>query len=207
MTTIRMRRTAGLALLLTGALAARGDVARGLAIGDALVMQEVKMKSVDGREVSIADAAGPKGTLVLFSCNACPWVKAWEERIAALGNQISKEGIGVIALNANDPRIYAEDGYEKMQARAKARGFEFPYVVDAGSKVARGFGASRTPEAYLFDANHKLVYHGTIDDNAQQPDKVKDHYLRDAVQALVAGKAIALAETKSLGCSIKLYEE
>ncbi len=207
MTTIRIRRTAVLALLLTGALAARAEMARGLAIGDALVMQDIKMKSVDGREVSIADAAGPKGTLVLFSCNACPWVKAWEERIAALGNQMRKDGIGVIALNANDPRIYAEDGYEKMQARAKGRGFEFPYVVDAGSKVARAFGASRTPEAYLFDAKGKLVYHGTIDDNAQQPDKVKDHYLRDAAQALLAGKAIAQAETKSLGCSIKLYEE
>jgi peroxiredoxin len=90
-----------------------------------------------------------------------------------------------------------------MQDRAQERGMEFPYVVDATSDVARAFGATRTPEAFLFDAKGRLVYHGTIDDNAKQPDEVKERYLRDAVNAVAAGRTVAVRETKALGCGIK----
>ena len=94
-----------------------------------------------------------------------------------------------------------------MQRRAKDRGFTFPYVVDEGSDVARAFGASRTPEVFLFDAAGKLVYHGTIDDNHQNAANAKEHYLKDALEALVAGKEIAVKETKAVGCSIKFYSK
>ena len=174
-----------------------------LKIGDAVPMKTVKMKNVDERELSIADVAGEKGTLVIFSCNHCPYVKAWEARIAEIGNAAVKSGIGVIQINSNDPAKQPPDGFEGMQQRAKDRGFQFPYVVDADSDVARAFGATRTPEAFLFDKDGKLVYHGTIDDNSQSADKVEAHYLRDAVDALVAGKEIAAKETKAIGCSIK----
>ena len=107
--------------------------------------------------------------LVVFTCNACPYAKAWEERIVALGNEYRAQGIGAIAINANDPAIVAGDSYDGMQEVAKERNLQFPYVVDAGSQVARAFGATRTPEAFLFDAEGKLVYHGTIDDNHQAP--------------------------------------
>ena len=183
--------------------AARSSAA--LEIGDALVMKNVEMKNVDGREVSIGDVAGEKGTLVIFQCNACPWVKAWEDRIADLGNTYRKRGVGVIAVNSNDPSVVAEDGYEQMKTRARQHGFEFPYVVDEGSKLARAFGAERTPEAFLFDANGKLVYHGTIDDNAHDAEKADEHYLRDALAALTAGHDIQVKTTKALGCSIKFY--
>lgn len=166
-------------------------------------MATVKMKNVNGKELSIADARKAKGTLVVFSCNACPWVKAWETRIVELGNASLKRGIGVIVINANDPNVNKQDGYDVMKERAKQRKMQFPYVVDATSDVARAFGATKTPEAYLFGADGKLVYHGAIDDNAHEPGKVEARYLQDAVDAVVAGKAVATQETKALGCSIK----
>jgi peroxiredoxin len=189
-----------LALMLLATSAAALD------LGGAIPDREVKMRGVDGREVAIADIAGAKGTLVIFTCNHCPWAKAWETRIVALGNAARARGIGVIAINANDPAAHAEDGFDEMVSRAKTRGFQFPYVVDTGSKVARAFGAERTPEAFLFDAEGTLVYHGTIDDNAEDANAVKQHYLADAVDAVATGKPVQLKETKALGCSIKYYE-
>jgi peroxiredoxin len=174
-----------------------------LAIGDRAPATDVKMKAVDGRELSIAEVAGTKGTLVIFSCNHCPWVKAWEERIAELGNAYQTKGFGVIVVNPNDPAAYPEDSFQAMQERAKARGFQFPYVVDATSGVARAFGATRTPEVFLFDASGSLVYHGAIDDNAEDATKVTKHLLRDALEAVSGGSKPAVAESKAIGCSIK----
>lgn len=182
---------------------AEDEVPASLAIGAALPMADVKMMNVDGKQLSFAEARGKKGLLVVFTCNACPWAKAWETRIVELGNAAAKQGVGMIAVNSNDPSVVAEDGYDDMKARAKERGMKFPYVVDATSGVARAFGATRTPEAFLFDKDGKLVYHGTIDDNAKEPKSVKSRYLSDAVSAVAAGKSVATAETKSLGCTIK----
>jgi len=99
--------------------------------------------------------------------------------------------------------MHPDDGFEEMQSRAKSRGMKVPYVVDDTSGVARAFGASVTPEAFLFDKAGKLAYHGTIDDNRQEPDKVKARYLKDALEAVAAGKKPAVPETKGLGCGIK----
>lgn len=192
------------ALTLCASAALAGDP---LSLGATAPMADTAMKGTDGNDHTIAGAAGDKGTLVVFTCNHCPWAKAWEERIVALGNRAAGEGIGVIAVNSNDPEAYAEDGYEAMQQRAEKLGMAFPYVVDATSDVARAFGATRTPEAFLFDASGKLVYHGTIDDNAKEPDKVEKRYLEDAVNAVMAGSAVPMAETKALGCGIKFRGE
>ncbi|MCS6816949.1 MAG: thioredoxin family protein [Acidobacteriota bacterium] len=170
-------------------------------------VKDVKMLSVTGRQLSIADVKGPKGTLVIFSCNSCPWVKAWETRIAEVGNWAQKQGIGVIMINPNDPAKNPEDSYEVMQQRTKERGFEFPYVVDATSDVARAFGATHTPEFFLFDATGKLVYTGALDDNARNPEAVKERYLQNAIEALLAGKPIPVAQTRSIGCTIKFREK
>jgi hypothetical protein len=161
------------------------------------------MKTANGKEVSIADVKGAKGTLVVFTCNACPWAKKWESRIVELGNDAGKKGIGMIAINSNDPNVNADDSYAVMQTRAKERGMKFAYAYDATSGIARAFGATRTPEAFLFDASGKLVYHGTIDDNADDAAAVKDAYLANAVNAVAGGKAVPVAETKALGCGIK----
>ncbi|NQU10078.1 thioredoxin family protein [bacterium] len=196
------------AVVLTGLLLAVTTVARAdvLKLGEPAPSADVKMKNVDGKELSITDVKGEKGTLVIFSCNHCPYVKAWEERIAQLGNDYQKKGVGVIQINANDPAV-AGDTFEAMQQRAKERGFEFPYVVDASSGVARAFGASRTPEVFLFDAAGQLVYHGTVDDNYQSPADVKERYLADALTALVAGAEIKVKEIKAIGCSIKFRKQ
>jgi peroxiredoxin len=165
--------------------------------------RDVPMKGVDGKEISIAQAAGAKGTLVIFTCNHCPYVKAWEERTVALGNDALARGLGVIAINANDPAVQPEDGYEAMQARAKERGIRYPYVVDADSSVAKAFGATRTPEFFLLDGTGAVVYHGALDDNSREPEKVTATWLKNAIDALLSGKTIDVKQTKALGCSIK----
>jgi thiol-disulfide isomerase/thioredoxin len=182
-----------------------GESTGGLALGSPVpaAVAKTKMKNVDGKMLSLADVTGKAGTLVVFTCNHCPFAKAWEERIVELGNTYAAKGIGVVLVNANDPTTHPDDGFEQMQARAKSRGMKVPYVVDDTSGVARAFGASVTPEAFLFDKAGKLAYHGTIDDNRQDAGKVKAHYLKDALDAVVAGKAPAVPETKGLGCSIK----
>jgi hypothetical protein len=187
--------------LLAPAACAR---AQGLSLGDAAPLADVEMQSVDGSDVTLDSAKGAKGLLVVFTCNHCPWAQAWESRIVEIGNHAAKRGLGVVAVNPNDPEAFPDDAFEPMQARARSAGMAFPYVVDATSDLARAFGATKTPEAFLFDAKGRLVYHGTVDDNAREPGQVKKRWLRDAVDAVVAGKRVPLAETKAFGCSIKL---
>ncbi len=198
-----MERKARVAVLVAVALVAAPQLGLALGIGDRAPAADVKMKNVDGRELTIKEAAGAKGTLVIFSCNHCPWVKAWEQRLVELGNAYPAKGIGVIVVNPNDPAAYPGDSFEAMVERAKEKGYRFPYVMDATSGVGRAFGATRTPEAFLFDAAGVLVYHGAIDDNAEDAAKVTKRYLRDALDAVTAGSKPAVAETKALGCSIK----
>jgi peroxiredoxin len=188
-----------LSLLAGAALAGES----GLSLGDAAPMARTALENVDGKTATIAGVAGKNGTLVVFTCNSCPWVKAWQSRMVEIANTYAARDVGVIMINSNDPDVSAEDGFKEMVARSKKLGMKFPYVVDATSDVARAFGATRTPEAFLFDAKGKLVYHGTIDDNAHEPEEVSRHYLADALDAMVGGKRIEMAETKALGCSIK----
>jgi hypothetical protein len=190
-----------LAMTLVAALQMTGPLAIGAKAPAATTT--TKMKNVDGKMLSIADVAGKSGTLVIFTCNHCPFARGWERRIAELGNGYAKKGIGVILINANDPARYPEDGPAETQARAKSLGLEVPYVIDDTSNVARAFGASVTPEAFLFDKAGKLAYHGTIDDNHKDADKVGKRYLKDALDAVVAGKPPAVPESKGLGCGIK----
>jgi peroxiredoxin len=178
-----------------------------LALGASAPMTDVKMRNVDGKDVTIAAMKGEKGTLVVFTCNHCPWAQRWESRIVELGNSYAKQGIGVIAISSNDPAAFPDDDLVPMQKRAKEKGYGFPYVMDATSDVARAFGATRTPEIFLFDATGKLVYKGAVDDNAREPEKVTARYLKDALDAVVAGKKIELAETKAFGCTIKYREK
>jgi peroxiredoxin len=194
-------------VLALAAAPARADGGKPLALGATAPLPTAKLKSADGKSVSIAEVKGSKGTLVVFTCNNCPFARAWEERIVTLGNSYSKKGVGVLLANANDPNIAKADTFDLIQARAKDRGMQFPYAVDEGSALARAFGASVTPEAFLFDKAGKLVYHGTIDDNHQDADKASKHYLKDALDAVVTGKAPPVGETKSMGCGIKFKKE
>ena len=203
--------TAALSASLLATLAYAADAPSAspapLALGAKAPLADVAMKNVDGKPLTIAAAKGKKGTLVLFICNHCPWVKMWQPRIAEVGNAALAQGVGVIAINGNDPAAYPEDEFAVMVERAKEVGYRFPYVVDATSDVARAFGASKTPEAFLFDARGKLVYHGAIDDNARDAKAVSARWLADAVAAVAAGKAPAVTESKALGCGIKFREK
>ena len=194
-----MKRTILLALLAAGALSAQAA----LKIGDKMPATDVKLAGADGKETTLAELKGDKGTLVVVTCNGCPYAIAWESRIVALGNSCREKGIGVVAVNPNDPAISPGDSPSKTQARAKNAGFEFPYVTDSSQAVTRDLGAGHTPECYLFDKDGALVYHGAVDDNHKDAAKVERHFLKDALDALVAGKPVLLSETKAIGCSVK----
>ena len=188
---------------VAGEVATIEPPSKGLHLGDSAPESSVKMVSVDGRSVAIDDVRGKSGTLVYFTCNHCPYARAWEARLVALGNEYLDHGIGVIAINSNDPAPQPDEDIEQMKQRATDRGMRYPYVVDATSQVARAFGAVRTPETFVFDAEGHLRYHGTGDDNAQDETQVTQRYLRDALAAVVSGQEVPVTETKSMGCAIR----
>ena len=184
-------------MLLTAAVAGE------LKIGSEMPLAEVKMTDVGGKNVSLKDAMGENGLLVVFSCNTCPWVNAWEDRYISVSKLSQKKGVGMIAINSNEGSRGNGDGMNDMQARAKKAKYDFYYTVDEGSKLASAFGASLTPHIYLFNNKGTLVYRGAIDDNARRPKKVENPWLMDAINAMVAGDKINTTSTKALGCSIK----
>lgn len=198
-----MNHTLGLIPLTALLVAGPALGAERLPLGAVAPEAAVQMQTAAGAKVSIASAKGAKGTLVIFTCNHCPWVKAWEKRIAAVGNAAVKSGFGVVAINSNDPAKVPEDSLEAMAVRAKELGLVFPYAVDSTSGIARAFGASKTPEIFLFDVAGKLVYTGAVDDNAEKPEEVKQKHLEEALASVAAGKPVARPETKALGCTIK----
>jgi peroxiredoxin len=198
-----MKKKAALFLATALLLSAGFADAKALGKGDALPKKDVALRDVSGKDVTLASLGGAKGTLVVFTCNECPFAKAWEDRIVALGNEFVKKGIGVALVNSNEAAGIDGDSLAEMKDRAKAKSMGFAYVTDPGQQLADAFGAGRTPEAFLFDASGKLVYHGTVDDNAQEPSEVKKTYLRDALTAVASGAAPAVAETKAVGCGIK----
>lgn len=175
-----------------------------LQLGASIPAADTPMENVDGHRLTLAAGRGEKGTLVVFSCIHCPFVQAWQKRMVALGNEYAGKGIGVVFVNANDPAAYPTDDLATMKQVAAGEGYRFPFVVDATSDVARAFGATRTPEAFLFDGADHLIYHGAIDDNAHEPDRVKHRYLRDALDALLTGRPVDPAEVPFIGCTIKL---
>lgn len=174
-----------------------------LNIGDAMVDGNVKMKNVDGKMTTLNTIKGNKGILVIFSCNHCPVARAWQKTMVKIGNTYQSKGFGVVFINSNDPAKYKQNDFEEMQKLAKAEGYQFPYVVDATSDVARHFGATKTPDVFLFDASGKLVYKGAVGEGGFQPKTDGEPYLRNALDAVLAGKPIAKPETRGLGCSIK----
>jgi glutathione peroxidase-family protein len=177
--------------------------AKELDLGSILPLGDIKMADISGKDISLNDAKGKNGLLVIFSCNTCPWVIAWEDRYVELAETYKDKGVGIVAINSNEKQFETVDSMEEMQAHAKEQGYNFYYTMDNGSKLASEFGATRTPHIYLFDKKDKLVYRGAIDDNARKPDKVENTYLADAIDNMLAGSAIDPAATKALGCAIK----
>ncbi|MBI4178869.1 thioredoxin family protein [bacterium] len=166
-------------------------------------MSDRMMPDISGKELSLTSAKGENGLLVIFSCNTCPWVQAWEDRYLTLAEQCREKSVGMIAVNSNEGSRDGVDSMDEMRARAAKMGYTFPYVVDRNSELADAFGATRTPDVFLLDKDLTLVYRGAIDDNAKDPASVTRRFLSEAIDALSAGREIAAKETKSIGCTIK----
>ena len=184
------------ALLIAGVLSASAA----LQIGDEMVDTHVKMMSADDATLTLSQLKGEKGTLIIFTCNKCPFVDAWQATMVELGNTYMKKGISVVFINSNDPAVKG-DTMDNMKAKAQKEGYRFPYLQDSTSEVARNFGAKKTPDVFLFDATGKLAYQGAVGDGGRSVgDEI---WLKDALEALVAGQKIENAQTKAVGCSIK----
>ena len=185
--------------LLLSSFVARPS-AEGYKVGDKAT--DFKLKNIDGKMVSLADNKAAKGYIVVFTCNTCPFAKAYESRIVDLNTKYAPKGYPVVAINPNDPAVAPGDSYADMQKKKYA----FPYLVDESQQVAKTFGATRTPHLYVLtrQGNEFVVsYIGAIDDNSEDAKLVKTKYVENAMTEIMAGKPATTNSTKAIGCTIK----
>lgn len=154
---------------------------------------------IDDAKHGLADYKKAKAVVVVFTCNHCPVAKAYEDRLVALQKDYEKKGVQLVAVNVNN---LPADTLEPMKERAKEKKFKFPYLYDSSQQIGHDYGATKTPEVFLLDKERKLVYHGAIDDS-MDAEKAETHHLRDALDAVLAGKEPPKAETAAFGCGIK----
>ncbi len=176
----------------------------GYKVGDKAT--DFKLTNVDGKQVSLADYKDAKGYIVIFTCNHCPFSVKYEDRIIALDKKYKNKGYPVIAINPNDAAQSEIDDFAGMQKRAKEKKFTFPYLHDESQVIATAYGASRTPHVFLLKKEggaNVVKYIGAIDDNSDNAKAVKEKYVENAVDALLAGKNISPDFTKAIGCTIK----
>lgn len=167
------------------------------------IAPDFNLPGVDGKNYSLKTFSDQAILVVIFSCNHCPYVQAYEDRMIALQNEFQDKGVAFVAINANETELHPEDTFEKMVVRAREKKFNFPYLRDEDQKVAEGYGAQYTPEIFLLDSKRHLQYTGKIDDNWQNPNEVNIQFLRPAILAILAGKPIDAPETHAVGCTIK----
>ena len=192
-----------LALVLVVALMSARYASDGYKVGD--VVQDFKLKSVDGKTVSLTDK-DTKGYIIAFTCNTCPVAKAYEGRIIALNEQFAPKGYPVVAIQSNDADRSPGDSYNAMQQRAKAKDYAFPYLYDESQTVAHTFGATNTPHVYVVkrEGNQfKVAYIGAIDNNQYDAAAADKKYVENAVNDLLAGKPVTTPSARAIGCGIK----
>jgi hypothetical protein len=198
-----------ISLIALGTVAIAAHELPNLNIGDAMPAADVKMKNVDGEMASLKDLAGRNGTLVIFSCNTCPFVigsegsEGWEGRYPELMAVGARFGVPVVLINSNEAKRGDGDSFADMQARYKEKKYTGAYLLDEGHKVADAFGARTTPHVFLFDKNMKLAYKGAIDDNVAKASEVKERWAYNAIDKMVAGQPVDPSSTRNIGCSIK----
>lgn len=202
---VRMKKTAMLSLLIAaiGMFSFSVFTATSLPIGAPLPKADRKLADVSGKEISLQEARKENGLLVMFSCNTCPVVKGNQSRTKEICSYALNKNVGVVLLNSNEGDRNDGNSLSEMQSYAKDQGYQWYYAVDKNNELADAFGASRTPEVYLFDKNNKLVYHGAIDDSPGDINSVKRHHLKEAINEMLEGKAVSMKETRSVGCAIK----
>lgn len=172
-------------------------------IGAEMPMPDVKMSSTDGKDVTLGSARTQYGLLVMFSCNTCPYVVKSQDRTKEVMKYAREKGIGMVIINSNEAQRTGADSKEAMGRYSKKQGYNVPYVVDEGSKVADAFGATRTPEVFLFDGNGKLIYKGAMEDNPSDPSASTQMFLKSAIDNMMSKKPVDPNSTKSIGCTIK----
>lgn len=176
----------------------------GYQVGD--VATDFSLKNVNDKMVSLKDFKDAKGFVVIFTCNHCPFAKAYEDRIIAIDKKYKSLGYPVIAINPNNPDVQKDDSFDLMKKRAKEKGFTFPYLFDDGQKIYPQYGATKTPHVYLLQKTSKgniVKYIGAIDDNYSDESAVKTKYLENAINSLLKDEEIVVKTTKAIGCSIK----
>jgi peroxiredoxin len=156
------------------------------------------LTGTDDKQHSLKDLADAKAVAVVFTCNTCPVAVAYEDRLIALANEYQDKGVAFVAINVNNND---ENKLPAMQTRAEEKGFNFAYLYDPSQQIARDYGATVTPHAYLLDAQRTIVYEGAIDDN-KDASAATEHYLREAIDATLAGQAPPTASTEQFGCGI-----
>lgn len=177
----------------------------GYDIGD--IATDFSLENIDGKMVSLSDYKNAKGFIVIFTCNTCPYAVAYEDRIIELDKKYASLGYPVIAIMPNNPEVQPKDSMEDMKARAKAKGFTFPYLMDAGQKIYPQYGATKTPHVYILQKTNKgnqVKYIGAIDDNYQDASAVQVKYVENAIDALLKGKEVSETKTRAIGCTIKV---
>jgi peroxiredoxin len=162
------------------------------------------LPGVDGKNYSLSSFKDKPVLVVIFSCNHCPYVKAYEDRMVSIQRDYAGKGVQFVAINSNDDKAYPEDSFPEMVKRAKEKGFNFPYLRDEPQKVVEAYGGVCTPHAFAFDAGRRLRYRGRIDDS-KEASKVTTNDLRNALEDLIAGREVRTPDTRPFGCSIKWY--
>jgi peroxiredoxin len=175
-----------------------------LHIGDAA--PNFELPGTDGKTYRLADFANRKLLLVVFWCNHCPYVQAWEGRMIDLGRRYQPQGVGIVLINSNDARAYPEDRLESMVLRASEKKYPFPYLQDESQEVAHAYGALVTPHPMLFGADRTLLFQGRIDNDHQHPERATEHYLERAIDQALAGTKVSPSELSVLGCTVKWKE-
>jgi len=174
-----------------------------LSLGSILPMPDHSMEDVTGRSFSLNNVARDNGLLVIFYANTCPWISRLENRFREISQIADANNVGIIAINSNEGYRDRGDSMEDMIRHVGKADYDFPYVLDENHQVADAFGATRTPDIYLFNGDLELVYVGPIDDNAQNENRVGENFLRNAIEAMVSGNEIVIPTIRPVGCRIK----
>lgn len=172
-----------------------------LQLGD--VCPDFSLPGTDGKDYSLFDFKSTKALVVIFTCNHCPYVKAYDQRIIELQEEFKDKAVAFVGVNSNDDKNYPEDSFDNMVKKVTQIRMNYPYLRDETQAAAHAFGASHTPQIFVFDSEKKLRYTGKVDDNWREPNRVKQRFLRDALVELAEGKDVTESATHAIGCTIK----
>jgi peroxiredoxin len=165
---------------------------------------DFQLPDFDGRLFSLKDFGGAKALVVVFMCNHCPYVKHVAPELARVAKDYQVQGVSFVGISSNDATAYPDDSPAMMKAEAAKQGYNFPYLYDATQEVAKAYRAACTPDFFVFDSDHRLVYRGQLDDSRPKTDRpLTGKDLREALNCVLAGQPVSTQQKPSIGCNIK----